>query len=66
MQKEVVKELIQDEFTKQNLKKELLLILDGEARSKQLASYNELIAKLGGSGASSIAASLIIENAKTE
>ncbi|SIQ88117.1 lipid-A-disaccharide synthase [Maribacter ulvicola] len=64
MQKEVVKELIQDDFTKQNLKKELSLILDGEARTKQLASYDELIQKLGGSGASAAAASLIIKNAK--
>lgn len=65
MQKEVVKELIQDDLTKQNLKKELSLILNGEARAKQLSSYNELIKKLGGAGASSNAASLIIENAKT-
>ncbi|MDP5061695.1 MAG: lipid-A-disaccharide synthase [Maribacter sp.] len=65
MQKEVVKELIQDDFTKQNLKKELTLILNGEARAKQLAAYDELITKLGGSGASDLAASLIIENAKT-
>ncbi len=65
MQKEVVKELIQDDLTKQNLKKELSLILNGEAREKQLSSYNELIKKLGGAGASSNAASLIIENAKT-
>jgi lipid-A-disaccharide synthase len=65
MKKEVVKELIQDDLTKQNLKKELTLILDGEARTKQLAAYDQLIIKLGGSGASSIAASLIIENTKT-
>lgn len=64
MQKEVVKELIQDDFTKQNLKKELNLILDGAARTKQLASYDELITKLGGPGASAEAASLIIANAK--
>ncbi|APQ16884.1 lipid-A-disaccharide synthase [Maribacter hydrothermalis] len=64
MQKEVVKELIQDNFTKQNLKKELGLILDGKTRTKQLASYDELISKLGGSGASALAASLIIENTK--
>jgi len=64
MQKEVVKELIQDDFTKQNLKKELSLILDGEERTRQLDAYKELIAKLGGSGASSKVASLIIENAK--
>ena len=60
-----MKELIQDDFTKENLKKELTLILNGEARAKQLAAYNELITKLGGSGASDLAASLIIENAKT-
>jgi len=64
MQKEVVKELIQDDFTKQNLKKELASILNGKERTEQLSSYNELIAKLGGSGASSNAATLIIENAK--
>ena len=57
--------ILQDDLTKQNLKKELSLILNGEAREKQLSSYNELIKKLGGAGASSNAASLIIENAKT-
>ncbi|WP_339651018.1 lipid-A-disaccharide synthase [uncultured Maribacter sp.] len=65
MRKEVVKELIQDDFTKKNLKKELTSILDGETRVEQLASYDELITKLGGSGASAIAATLIIENTKT-
>ncbi len=64
MKKEVVKELIQDDFTKQNLKKELISILDGKARANQLTAYDELITKLGGSGASAIAASLIIENTK--
>jgi len=66
MQKEVVKELIQDDFTKKNLKKELLLILKGESRAKQIIAYDELISKLGGSGASNIAASLILENTKTK
>lgn len=66
MQKEVVKELIQDDFTKENLKKELSSILHGEARANQLAAYDELITKLGGSGASALAASLIIENTKID
>ena len=65
MKKEVVKELIQDDFTKKNLKKELTSILDVEARANQLNAYDELITKLGGTGASAIAASLIIENTKT-
>ncbi|WP_419212695.1 lipid-A-disaccharide synthase [Maribacter sp. X9] len=62
MQKEVVKELIQEKLTKQNLKKELTLILTGDSRRKQLKAYDELIKKLGGTGASKMAASLIIEN----
>lgn len=66
MQKEVVKELIQDNFTKTNLKKELERILEGESRAKQIASYNELISKLGGNGASEKAASLIIENTEAK
>ncbi|TLP82761.1 lipid-A-disaccharide synthase [Maribacter sp. ACAM166] len=65
MQKEVVKELIQDDFTKKNLKKELLLILKGQSRAKQVTAYDELITKLGGSGASKKAASLIIKNTET-
>lgn len=65
MQKEVVKELIQDEFTKKNLTKELLPLLDGASRVKQIAAYDELIHKLGGSGASKKAASLIIKNTET-
>lgn len=65
MQKEVVKELIQDDFTKNNLKKELSLILNGSFRENQLAAYDELIQKLGGTGASKEAASLIIKNTKS-
>ncbi len=64
MQQEVVKELIQDTFTKKNLKKELELILSGESRAKQLVAYDELIKKLGGTGASQMAATLIIKNTK--
>ncbi|WP_405384341.1 lipid-A-disaccharide synthase [Maribacter sp. LLG6340-A2] len=63
MQKEVVTELIQDDFTQQRLKKELAAILKGTARTKQLMAYDELILKLGGAGASSKAATLIIAHA---
>jgi lipid-A-disaccharide synthase len=64
MQKEVVKELIQDNFTKKNLKKELDHILNGQFRATQLEAYDELIKKLGGTGASQMAATLIIKNTK--
>lgn len=62
MEKEVVKELIQDKLTKENLKKELSLILYGTTREKQVTNYDLLIQKLGGPGASAKAASLIISN----
>jgi lipid-A-disaccharide synthase len=64
MQKEVVKELIQDSFTKKNLKRELGHILNGQFRATQLEAYDELIQKLGGTGASQMAATLIIKNTK--
>ncbi|MFC2126843.1 lipid-A-disaccharide synthase [Bacteroidota bacterium] len=62
MDKEVVKELIQDEFTTENLKLELSKILDAENQKKMLATYTELEQKLGGAGASSKVAQLIIQN----
>lgn len=62
MHKEVVKELIQDELTKKNLKTELDLLLNEGFRAKQLDAYTELIKKLGGMGASEKTASLIIAN----
>lgn len=65
MQRVVVTELIQEKFTKKNLKKELELILTGKSREQQLNDYDELIRKLGGEGASKMAASLIIANTKT-
>ncbi len=64
MDKEVVKELIQDDLTKKGLKKELEKILTGNTRAAQLEAYSALIAKLGGEGASEKAANLIIENTK--
>jgi lipid-A-disaccharide synthase len=60
MDKEIVKELIQDELNEKNLKAELDKILEGPAREKMLANYDELKEKLGGSGASAAAAKLMI------
>ena len=60
MDRLVVKELIQDDLTVNNLTTELKLILDNEqVRSKMIADYKELKAKLGGVGASMRAAESI-------
>lgn len=60
MDKEVVKELIQNDFNKQNLKKELDMILDDYQRTKFFLNYYELEKKLGGNGASKKTAELIL------
>ncbi|CAM3464783.1 lipid-A-disaccharide synthase [Zobellia roscoffensis] len=62
MKKEVVKELIQNDLTTNNIRTELNKILEGPARIAQIQAYNELEKKLGGRGASKNAATLIIEN----
>lgn len=59
MDREVVKELIQDELNTENLVKELNLIL-GVNRNKMLEDYAELREKLGNSGASENAAEIIV------
>tara|TARA_B100000809_G_scaffold261044_1_gene309147 strand:+ start:29 stop:1141 length:1113 start_codon:yes stop_codon:yes gene_type:complete len=64
MDKEVVTELIQDDFTKANLKKELTKILDENHREKLLLNYSKLEKKLGGKGASEKTAKLIARNIK--
>ena len=64
MDKEIVKELLQNNLTRKQLKKELSLILSGTNREKQLNAYSQLNQKLGGPGASKKAASLILTNAK--
>lgn len=61
MDKEVVKELIQDELTAENLKIALFKILDGPTRKAQLEAYAILEKKLGGKGASEKTASLIYD-----
>lgn len=64
MDKEVVTELIQDDFNKKNLKNELTKILDESNREKLFLEYYELEKKLGGKGASMKTAKLIVEGLK--
>ena len=61
MDREVVTELIQNDFTKRNLKKELTKILEDQHRQKLFLDYFELEKKLGGKGASEKTAKLIVE-----
>lgn len=63
MDKEIVRELIQDDLTTKNLKNELAKILEGSSREDQLRAYDQLEQKLGGRGASGKVAQLIVENA---
>ena len=60
MDRVVVKELIQNDFTKENLTKELQRILDPEQREQLFLSYFDLEQKLGGKGASEKTAKLIV------
>jgi lipid-A-disaccharide synthase len=62
MDKEVVTELIQNDFTKTTLKKELTKILEDTHRQKLFLEYFELEKKLGGKGASEKVAKQIISN----
>ena len=60
MDKEVVKELIQHDFTKENLERELHRIVNDEYREQLFLDYFELEQKLGGKGASKNTAKLIV------
>ncbi|SMC32808.1 lipid-A-disaccharide synthase [Moheibacter sediminis] len=62
MDKEVVKELIQQELNTKNLKSELTKILTEPKRSQVINDYKELRQKLGGQGASERTAELIVED----
>ncbi|WP_166967239.1 lipid-A-disaccharide synthase [Yeosuana marina] len=64
MDKEVVKELIQNEFNTKNLKRELDIILDPYERTKFFINYYELEKVLGGKGASEKTAKLIFKSLK--
>jgi lipid-A-disaccharide synthase len=60
MDRPVVKELIQQDLTVQNLEKELALLLSDEVvRKKMFSDYEELRIKLGSKGASERAAQVI-------
>ncbi|NHN27069.1 lipid-A-disaccharide synthase [Flavobacterium jejuense] len=62
MDKEVVTELIQDEFNSKNLKIELNKIIVGQERGKMIENYTILEEKLGGVGASEKTAQLIVSS----
>lgn len=62
MNREVVKELIQNDFTSKHLKTELDNILDPTKRKDLLTSYKELKTKLGGVGASQRTAKQIVKS----
>lgn len=60
MDREVVKELIQNELNTKNLVKELNFIMEGEKRNSMLQDFKLLREKLGGKGASDNAAEIIL------
>ena len=64
MDKEVVKELIQDELNPKNIRLELAKILSGTHRENILKNYEALETKLGGKGASAKTAQLIVSSFK--
>lgn len=64
LDKEVVTELIQNDFTKESLKSELTKILTDSHREEVFLAYYELEQILGGKGASAACARLIIEGVK--
>lgn len=64
MDREVVTELIQNDFNKKRLKKELMKILTDSNREEIFLNYFELEKKLGGKGASKKTAQLIVNAIK--
>ena len=64
MDKEIIRELIQDDLNSQNLRNELKKILAGNERREIIQAYSSLREKLGGSGASAKAAVLMIQYLK--
>jgi lipid-A-disaccharide synthase len=61
LDREVVKELIQNEFNEKNLEDELFKILDHRGRKAIFDAYYELEKALGGKGASENTAKLIVK-----
>ena len=64
MDKEVVKELIQNDFNSKNLKTELTKMLEESRREKLFLEYFELEKLLGGKGASEKVAKQIVSYLK--
>jgi len=65
MQKEIIKELLQKDFTFSKLKKELKAILPGgEKREELIINYRELHSKMGNTGASVRAAESMVKRLK--
>ena len=64
MDQEVVTELIQNNFNKKNLQKELSKILSENHREKLFLRYSDLEKKLGGKGASKKVAQMIVGGLK--
>ena len=60
MDREVVTELIQNDFNEKRLEQELLKILDSQYRQEMFGDYYDLEQKLGGAGASKNTAKLIV------
>lgn len=64
MDREVVKELIQNDLNYTTIKEELTRLLDPKKRVELLIAYDELHDKLGGIGASERTATLIVDDLK--
>lgn len=64
MDREVVRELIQDDLNEETIFNELKKIISPDHRKKLLSDYAELRLKLGGSGASAKAAKIILSGTK--
>lgn len=60
LNRELVKELLQHDFTGENVRNELMKLLDGPARENMLKGYEELNKILGPVGASQKTAALIV------
>ena len=62
--REVVKELLAETFSVENIRHELLQILDGEARERMLEGYAEVARRLGNQNAPETAARIIVGKCK--
>jgi lipid-A-disaccharide synthase len=61
LDRELVPEMIQQDFTSEKVGEKLKQICEGEVREKQQSGYVELKQKLGGGGASEKAAAIVLE-----